>query len=343
MKKRIFIALLAVSIVFVLVHYIASNSILQVVNRRSQLENTSKILIESIHAQTDATKLMKITSKNAFLLYLKRMKSMHGNYYEVKTLNTGPVSYDTSDRWPERIDGNPKWEPDTYNEFNYWLPKSQYYVGFGTWIGVTLFYGTQLVKKAVGFEGDPTAYASVYANLEGNSHRNWYNHTFVYPVAVRKGNDNGEPKRVSMRSSSAGNSCSGMKEIRMKNQACGNDINSVSWDIDAYTLPHLLMVNGIPPNKETFVKIDVESYECELIPSWFDWLKSSPSKPTLFISFHGQSVRCCSEYQYAKILEVSKLYKGVWHNLKKLNLTDLFINAPCPPPKTTRVLVFSDL
>ena len=93
-------------------------------------------------------------------------------------------------------------------------------------------------------------------------------------------------------------------------------MNKDSWDIDGYTLQHLLNLNGIPASKETFVKIDVESYECELIPSWFNWMKNMPDKPTLFVSFHGGNVRCCSEEQYDKILSFSKLYKATWHNLK---------------------------
>ena len=63
--------------------------------------------------------LCKITSKGAFLMYQKRMKQMSGKYYEVRTLNTTPVSYDKSENFPKQIDGFPTWEPTTYDEFNY--------------------------------------------------------------------------------------------------------------------------------------------------------------------------------------------------------------------------------
>ena len=128
------------------------------------------------------------------------------------------------------------------------------------------------MKKAVGFEGDPNAYAAVYANLEGNSHRIWYNHTFVYPVAVTTGHNEDGAKRVSMRSGSPGNSCSGMKNLKIHEKSSGR--GKASWDTDGYTLPHLLRLNGIPFSKDTFIKIDVESYECELIPSWLNWLQN---------------------------------------------------------------------
>jgi FkbM family methyltransferase len=296
------------------------------------------------------TDLYKITSKVAFVLYQKKMKEMTGNYSEIKTLNSGPVSYDTSMKKESlEIDGSPKWEPTTYREFSYWLPKSKYYVGFGTWIGVTLFYAAQLVKKAVGFEGDPSAYASVYSNLEGNTHRDWYNHTYVYPVAVRAGPDEPYAKRVSMRSSEAGNSCSGVKETNSrKDKVCGGGKNGVSWDIDAYTLPYLFKVNGIPASIETFIKVDVESYECELIPSWLEWLKNSYNKPTMFISFHGPNVRCCSSGQYDRIRDFFKLYKGVWkitkEGRKKIKATDFFYNTNCSHCSCPNDgLVFSDL
>ena len=81
--------------------------------------------------------LHQFTSEAALLLYQKTINDMTGKYTEVRTMNAEPVSYDNyMNRFSilQRIDGIPKWEPDTYAEFNYWLPKSKYYVGFGTWI-----------------------------------------------------------------------------------------------------------------------------------------------------------------------------------------------------------------
>ena len=288
--------------------------------------------------KVEVADLRQISSKSAYLIYQKKMKEMDGRYYEVNTLGKGPVSYDNSESFPLKIDGIPTWEPQTYKEFNYWLPKSKFYVGFGTWIGVTLFYGTQFVTKAVGFEGDPSAYASVFTNLEGNKHRSWYNHTYVYPVAVREGQDS-NGKIVSMRSGKEGNSCSGMREISSrKDNGCGGNMNNALWDIDAYSLPYLFKLNGIPASKETFIKIDVESYECELISSWFEWLQKLSDKPTLFVSFHGY-VRCCSEDQYNKIQLVSNLYKRVTHYMKNTRPKHHFNIFNC----SSATLVFSDL
>ena len=293
--------------------------------------------------------LHQFTSEAALLLYQKTINDMTGKYTEVRTMNAEPVSYDNyMNRFSilQRIDGIPKWEPDTYAEFNYWLPKSKYYVGFGTWIGVTLFYASQMVNKAVGFEGDPSAYASVFTNLKANRHRKWYNHTYVFPVAVREGTDENGPKKVSMRTSIAGNSGSGMKEVLTRKDMKENEMNKVSWDIAGYTLNQLLKINQIPVSKETFIKIDVESYECELLSSWLEWLHDLYDKPTLFVSFHGY-VRCCSEEQYGKILKLAEHYRSVKEkegNMRNVSpeyyfRKDKCANCICP----NETLVFSDL
>ncbi len=49
-------------------------------------------------------------------------------YFEVKTLNAGPVSYDNSEtqghsRFPDKLRVSSTWEPDTFADFNHWLPK----------------------------------------------------------------------------------------------------------------------------------------------------------------------------------------------------------------------------
>ena len=282
--------------------------------------------------------LSAITSESALSMYNNQIKKMdRGNlrprFYKVRTLNAGPVSYDISDEWPRKsISGVPDWELNTFEEFDHWLPKSKYYVGFGTWIGPTLFYGTQLVKKAVGFEGDPVAYAKVYTNLQWNKHRDWYYHTHVYPVAVKQGKEKkiAERERVTMHSALAGNSCSGLKDV-----ACGNV--TVSWEIDAYTLPYLLQLTGIPVSNETFIKIDVEGYECELIPSWFDWLKNYSDKPTMRVSFHAHSP--CSDEQYKNIFAFSKLYKTTWNNMTKTSIEEILDLDTKKSPD----VVFSDL
>ena len=302
---------------------------------------SSKMITRSERERNDKINLKEISTDSALLLYRKQLAKMKKNgYFEVKTLNTGPVSYDNSEtpghsRFPDKLRGKPTWEPETFADFNHWLPKHKYYVGFGAWIGVTLFYATQFVQSAVGFEGDPVAFAMAETNLNWNTHRTWYNHTNVYPVAVLQGSaQQSEGDVITMRSSSAGGSCSFVGDPKTK-KWCGNV--GTSWKIKGYTLPHLLNLTDIPASNETFIKIDVESYEWDLLPSWINWLKNIKDKPTMRVSFHNNR-RCGPQELFDKLLTFSKLYKTVWMDGMKTTLLNSFNLSNC----FIRTLDFSD-
>lgn len=67
------------------------------------------------------------------------------------------------------------------------------------------------------------------------------------------------------------------------------------WDID-------------PEREHVFVKIDVESYECFLLPSWKAWFAGLNRKPTLYLSLH-ENVSPCTDSQYQEIAQLAKRYK----------------------------------
>lgn len=170
-----------------------------------------------------------------------------------------------------------------------------------------LLYGSQFVDKAVGFEGDPDAYARVQANIRLNLHRQWGAHTRAYPVAVVRGSAS-TAETMTMVSDYAGGSCSGMEVVGRT--GCGR--LTTKWQVRGYSLPFLLKTVGIPATSETFIKMDVESFECELLPSWMEWFKALDTKPTIRISFHGPNVRNCTDAQYQQITEVVLLFHAVW-------------------------------
>jgi hypothetical protein len=74
-----------------------------------------------------------------------------------------------------------------------------------------------------------------------------------------------------------------------------------NWDVD-------------PDREHVFVKIDVESYECSLIPSWKAWFAGLKRKPTLYLSMH-LDVSPCTEDQYKEIAELAKTYMFVQSGL----------------------------
>lgn len=76
-----------------------------------------------------------------------------------------------------------------------------------------------------------------------------------------------------------------------------------------YTLQTLFQHWDVDPNREhVFVKMDVESYECALLPSWKEWSASLVRKPTLYLSMH-ENVTPCTEDEYKAIAEVAATYR----------------------------------
>ncbi len=206
------------------------------------------------------------------------------------------------------IDGIPSWEPDTFKLFLTHVPYHDVYVDFGTWIGPTLFFAAQMTESVFGIEADPVAYASVSATLHLNSEKPWFRKVRIQPAGVGPGSsDMLIPTEVSMMSASAGNSCSGMGS--KVNSCAGGDVTD-KWRVNTFTLPALLKHWGVVADGSIFVKVDVESFECTLVPSWIPWLLTLETKPTFFISFHSY-VTACTENEYQLILEFARLFRSV--------------------------------
>jgi FkbM family methyltransferase len=259
---------------------------------------------------------------------------------EVTTRSAGAVTYDQHPHsWAAKsLQGYATWEAETFASFDHWLSdeRVQYHVDFGTWIGPTLLYAAQKVKRAVGFEGDPVAFAVVERNLQWNEKRPWRPNIDMYAVAVVQGQGEGF-KNIEMRSSSAGNSCSGVMSVAPC--AYRKPEKMVTWNVSAISLPAALKRLQIPATDETFVKVDVESFECELFPSWRTWLETLSRKPTLRITFHSQ-IRKCSDAQYSEISKIAALYKSLWLGGKKIS----GFSIPDATVDTNRdTFVFTDL
>lgn len=101
---------------------------------------------------------------------------------------------------------------------------------------------------------------------------------------------------------------------------------SVTWNVRCYTLKDIFENYWrIPkPYEDVFVKIDVESYECKLIPSFYDWLKEERFLPKMFISFHPQ-IEACSEEEFEGVLRFLRLYDHVrvGNDSRELNVSEI--------------------
>lgn len=107
----------------------------------------------------------------------------------------------------------------------------------------------------------------------------------------------------------------------------------------AYPLPVMFKHWGIDPSTEhVFMKIDVESFECEMLPSWSSWLAGMSQKPTMYLSMHGQ-VMTCSEKQYSQIARIASSYRYVQSGLLSADKTtinkrvgEFVLSDVLPPP-----------
>jgi hypothetical protein len=78
-------------------------------------------------------------------------------------------------------------------------------------------------------------------------------------------------------------------------------------------LPFLLNLWGITFDKQpVFVKIDIEAYECRLIPSFHEWLveEQNIDNLTIFVSFHPQ-LKSCTKTQMMGSLKTFQLFQKV--------------------------------
>lgn len=171
-----------------------------------------------------------------------------------------------------------------------------------------MFFAAQLVDEAYGIEADPVAFASVETNLALNRHQPWVRRVHLNHHAVGVGSSTEvEAKRLDMASANAGNSCSGVGAT----VACGKA--KVFWKVNSYTLPALLHYWGVPVTRELFIKIDVEMFECQLVPSWLPWITSlseKASKPVFHIAFHAQ-IQACSEQEFKDVYTFAKFFDSV--------------------------------
>jgi hypothetical protein len=234
------------------------------------------------------------------VMFVERMHVLQDDVFKHnKTQQVGIAgsSYTvTGNPWWASV-ANQTWEPHTYRRYFQYVTPSTTLVDFGTWIGPTLLFGATRAARAFGIEGDPVAYADTLVNLQLNA-------AALKNVHLQPGCVSVQREMKDMRSAAAGNSCSGVGDA----VACGNA--TVSWKVQCYDLPFLFKHWGVDLGLDTFIKIDVESYECALIPSMVEWLLAAPLKPTLSLAMHSQ-VSPCDEGAYAEITRLATAYKHV--------------------------------
>ena len=222
------------------------------------------------------------------------------------------------------------WERMTFAIFSKYVTGNTTVVDFGSWIGPTLLYHGQFSKRSYGIEADPVAYSVAEFNVDLNSKLNpeWGRRISVESACVGRPEDVGFlTMKAGGRRGKASQSMSGINDGKVAKDAGGK---AATWQVQCYTLPTIFDFWGLAkPYKDVFIKIDIESYECKLIPSLHDWLKDEMFLPKMFLNYHSQSVADCTDEEWKGLLQVLKLYDHVrigsdskiWHLKRRPPLT----------------------
>lgn len=270
--------------------------------------------------QEPAALLQSGWDDNGYKLYHDRVERLKNTRIaNINLANHGNVTVSTDPGgfggiW-RMVDGTPSWESYTFEIFKKYVTPETIVIDFGTWIGPTLLFHAQLSKHSYGIEADPVAFAIAEFNVNLNRDKKWGNRVTMVASCVSAPQHVGN---MTMRGASApGASMSGISEKLARRF-------SDSWNVYCYTLPDILNRWKIDLLKQpVMIKIDVESYECKLMSSFYDWLKNEPVLPTIYVSFHPRDIADCTETEWSSILETIKLYETVscCEDSTKLNIT----------------------
>jgi hypothetical protein len=205
------------------------------------------------------------------------------------------------------------WEPETMQLLFDFVDAETNYVDFGTWIGPTLLFAGQLAARSFGIEADPCAFAEMEVNVALNAHEHeWARRIHLQAGCVGTGIETMTMKALDFCSSGAAFTVDWRKAEQYKSQS---DRPLHAWNVTCYDLRYLFQEWDIDVDKNAMMRIDVESYECVLLPYIADWfardVMRGGSKPTIIVSMHGYLQQCanysrigdlCRTYTFAKCL-----------------------------------------
>jgi FkbM family methyltransferase len=181
------------------------------------------------------------------------------------------------------------WEPRTFDILSEFIDRESIFVDVGSWIGPTAMFAAKRASRVYCLEPDPFAYECLLRNIRMN--RLWN----VIPFHFALGSANG-PRRMAIFGGQLGNSrTSFLASGESKEQIETACIRWSSW-ID---------LAGI--EQVTFLKMDIEGGEFEVLPTMRDYLRSE--KPIVHLSLHAPLLSPAErEAGVVEVAEIMKVY-----------------------------------
>lgn len=144
-----------------------------------------------------------------------------------------------------------EWEPGTFDVFDRHIDEDTVFLDIGGWIGSTALYGAELAKKVLVFEPDPKAFGELNSNVELNRELSGLNHITAYQTAIAPN--------------------SGKIRLGIRHEG-GDSMSSVlladssDLEVESMCLAEVIKEHDLK-NESLFVKMDVEGFEYDIIPS----------------------------------------------------------------------------
>lgn len=173
-----------------------------------------------------------------------------------------------------------RWEPATFQVFRQHIDAQTTFVDIGGWIGPTTLYGGQLARKTITLEPDPTAFATLAANVALNSDKLGDDRVELINAALWT-----ERTTLTLQSGEqVGDSTSSI----LRAMSARTDAPAVAGGstFEAATIEIGDIHERVPDDGPVFVKMDIEGAEYLLLEHIIAGLFAR--KAVLFLSSHAQ-------------------------------------------------------
>ena len=227
-----------------------------------------------------------------------------------------------------------------FHVFEHYLGSGRYdaYMGFGEWIGPTVLLAAPHVRRAFALEPDPICHRQLHESVMANP--DIAATTLVSRLCIA-------PKAGNQTLMGEGGSGSWLQGVTSDSTRLWEK-KVRAWSVECVTLPSFMKGHLMEPAK-TFLKMDIEGAEWQLIPALYEWLRmlGAGKKPTMLISFHTIDkkqealegvLRTLHMFTYGAIIKSKKDVRGHEEDAMNRSQQDLPIRADAKALSTAMLM-----